>query len=314
MNIRRFKFCETEVEVSSLKGKDGTIWLHPNSFGKLLGFESPREAVRLYVSKRNQRWLRDGTQQRCDNRYQRYQDTATTPGACSSGGGRRFYGGRGDARGSRGKVNVQQLHYTPVINKFGLYELIGSSRVSFRREFRYWVNNILFAELIDEAVFVSTMDEDADADYGDDSKNRRGIGIDSATSGLLDDDSRRHFEDCCVYVATNERLKRTHLYHVSATTDLRKRLEELNYGSPFDFYIVEFRVTTKVRYFRERICERLNECHVGRQFFKITNDTLQEILRFFRGDDEALTPKCLRQTSSGVVNVHSEVTSSLSAR
>ncbi|AWW14465.1 bro-4 [Hyposidra talaca nucleopolyhedrovirus] len=109
----KVNFANSDLEVISLKDKNGELWMLANPFARILGYSNLRNAVTKHVSETNQLQLQ--------NFQAPFQLSASV---------------------------TSSLHpMSKFVNKPGLLELVIKSKMRYAAEFRYWLVNELFPSL-----------------------------------------------------------------------------------------------------------------------------------------------------------------------
>lgn len=130
----KVNFANSDLEVISLKDKNGELWMLANPFASILGYSNLRNAVTKHVSETNQLQLQN---------FQAPRREALSASVTSS------------------------LHpMSKFINRAGLFELIQASRMPKAQEFRDWINSDLLPKLCDEGKYDMATDAPMDIANG----------------------------------------------------------------------------------------------------------------------------------------------------
>lgn len=124
-NIIKLQFANTDLEVISVKDKDGQLWLLANPFARILEYSKPNKAILEKVSQQNTKNLEQLRSYRI------------------------------------GTVDDSWMSLHPqskFINRAGLFELIQGSRMPKAQEFKKWVNSDLLPKLCDEGNYNMIVD------------------------------------------------------------------------------------------------------------------------------------------------------------
>lgn len=116
MAVVKVNFGNEELEVVSVKDRNGQLWLLANPFARILQYVSAPNAIAKFVSDKNQRSFEN-------IKSHRYDETYVT------------------------SSYVQAK--SKFINRAGLFELIQGSKMPKAKEFRSWVNSDLLVKLSD---------------------------------------------------------------------------------------------------------------------------------------------------------------------
>lgn len=128
--VIKVQFANADLEVISVKDKDGQSWMLANPFAKILEYSVLNKAIWSHVSEENKKNL-------------------------------------DDLQPFRIGMVTSSLHpHSKFINRAGLFELIQASRMPKAQDFKKWINSDLLPKLCDEGKYDMAVDASVDIAQG----------------------------------------------------------------------------------------------------------------------------------------------------